>query len=297
MKVGFIGVGAMGAPMALNLARNGNTVFIYDTNAARRADPALSATTACPDIATVARSAELTLTMTPDDAALLAVAGEVASQPAGERMTTIFVDMSSTSLDATRRADAILSKAGIAFLDGAVYGAGVQGAKEARSPIVVSGPRAVYDKIAAVIAPLGSVDYVGELGRAKIVKILNNQLVGAFCVAAGEIVSIGLAGGIPLEKIIECLVAGSGSSYILERYYPSYLRSGSFGLGLIPVTYMIKDLTLACELAQEVGSAATLTELARQIYQAAENLVGDLPFPEVYSFYARLNGVNAPGTE
>jgi len=119
--------------------------------------------------------------------------------------------------------------------------------------------------------------------------------VGAFCVAAGEIVSIGLAGGLPLEKIVESLSEGSGSSYVLKQYYTSYLRSRSFGLGLIPITYMIKDLTLACQLAQEVGSAATLTELSRQVYQAAENAVGDRPFPEVFAFYNQLNGVESAG--
>lgn len=292
MKVGVIGVGAMGSPIAINLARSGNSVFTYDRNPGRGADPDLkAATTFCPDVASVVRAAELTITMTTDDQALEDVVEQVVAVPQNLRATSIFVDLSATSLQATRRADTILTKAGITFLDAAVYGAGVQGAKEARSPIVISGPRAAYDKIAAVIAPLGTVDYVGELGRAKIVKILNNLLVGAFSVAAGEIVSVGLAGGIPLEKIIESLTAGSGSSYILERYYPSYLRSGSFGLGLIPMTYMIKDLTLACELAQEVGTAATLTELARQIYAAAEKVVGDKPFPEVFAFYNKLNNV------
>jgi 3-hydroxyisobutyrate dehydrogenase-like beta-hydroxyacid dehydrogenase len=288
MKVGVIGVGAMGTPIALNLARNGNAVFTYDRNQARGADPDLKAhTTFCPDVASVVRAAELTITMTTNDEAVLDVARQIVAEP--KRTTSIFVDLSSTSLDATRKLDAMMREAGIAFLDAAVYGAGVQGAKDAKSPIVISGPRETYDKIASVIAPLGSVDYVGELGRAKIIKILNNQLVGAFCVAAAEIVTIGLAGGIPLEKIIESLTAGSGTSYILERYYPSYIRTGSFGLGLIPITYMIKDIALACSLAQEVGAEATVTELCRQIYQAAENTVGDLPFPEVFSFYKQLN--------
>ena len=290
MRIGFIGVGAMGTPMALNLARNGNAVSIFDTNPKRLSDAQLTAdTTVCRDVAGVAKDAELVMTMTPNDDALLQIAAALVAAP--RRKDLIFVDMSSTSLDATRRANTIVTEAGITFLDGAIYGLGVQGAKDGKSPIVISGPKAAYNKIASVIAPLGSIDYVGELGRAKIVKILNNQLVGAFCVAAAEIVTIGLAGGLPLEKIVESMTAGSGSSYILERYYGSYLKNGSFGLGLIPITYMIKDLTLACELAQEVGSAATLTELSRQIYQAAANTIGDLPFPEVYQFYAQLNGV------
>ena len=290
MNIGFIGVGAMGTPMALNLARHGNSVSVYDTNPQRLSDAALAAeTTICRGVAGAVKDAELIMTMTPNDDALLQIAATVAGAP--RRKDAIFVDMSSTSLDATRRANAIFTEAGITFLDGAVYGLGVQGAKDGRSPIVISGPKAGYDGIAAAIAPLGDIDYVGELGRAKIVKILNNQLVGAFCVAAAEIVTIGLAGGLSLEKIVETLTAGSGSNYILERYYNSYLKNGSFGLGLIPITYIIKDLTLACELAQEVGSAATLTELSRQIYQAAANTIGDLPFPEVYQFYAQLNGV------
>lgn len=290
MKIAFIGIGAMGTPMALNLARHGNDVSVYDKNPQRLSDPEItSATTACRDVASAVRDAELVITMTTNDAALLSTVKAVTA--AQRRDGTIFVDTSSTSLDATRQANDILTKAGVTFLDAAIYGLGVQGVKDARSPIVISGPKPAYDKIAATIAPLGSVDYVGELGRAKVVKILNNQLVGAFCVAAAEIVTIGLAGGIPLEKIVESLTAGSGSSYILERYYGSYLKSGQFGLGLIPITYIIKDLTLACELAQEVHSAATLTELSRQIYQAAERLVGDLPFPEVFQFYAQLNDV------
>lgn len=297
MKIAFLGVGAMGTPMALNLARNGNDVTVYDTNSERLANPELvAATTVCRDIPSVVRDAELIMTMTPNDDALIAIATAVSA--AQHRDGAIFVDSSSTSLDATRRANEILAKAGVTFLDAAIYGLGVQGAKDGRSPIVISGPKTAYEKIASVVAPLGSVDYVGELGRAKIVKILNNQLVGAFCVTAAEVVTVGLAGGLPLEKIVESLTAGSGSSHILERYYNSYLKSGKFGLGLIPITYIIKDLTLACDLAQEVQSAATLTELARQIYQAAENMVGDVPFPGVFSFYAQLNGVReeAPAT-
>jgi 3-hydroxyisobutyrate dehydrogenase-like beta-hydroxyacid dehydrogenase len=294
MKVGVIGVGAMGTQIALNLARNGNTVYTYDRNPARGADPDLkSQTTFCPDVASVVRAAELTITMTTNDEAVLDVAAQIIAEP--KRTTSIFIDLSSTSLDATRTLDAMMGKAGIAFLDAAVYGAGVQGAKDGKSPIVISGPREIYDKIASTVAPLGTVDYVGELGRAKIIKILNNQLVGAFCVAAAEIVTIGLAAGISMEKIIESLTAGSGTSYILERYYPSYIRTGSFGLGLIPITYMIKDIALACSLAQEVGAEAAVTELCRQIYQAAENSVGDLPFPEVFSFYNKLNSGKREG--
>jgi 3-hydroxyisobutyrate dehydrogenase-like beta-hydroxyacid dehydrogenase len=294
MKVGVIGVGAMGTQIALNLARNGNTVYTYDRNPARGADPDLkSQTTFCPDVASVVRAADLTITMTTNDEAVLDVAAQIIAEP--KRTTSIYVDLSSTSLDATRTLDAMMRKAGIAFLDAAVYGAGVQGAKDGKSPIVISGPRETYDKIASTVAPLGTVDYVGELGRAKIIKILNNQLVGAFCVAAAEIVTIGLAAGISMEKIIESLTAGSGTSYILERYYPSYIRTGSFGLGLIPITYMIKDIALACSLAQEVGAEAAVTELCRQIYQAAENSVGDLPFPEVFSFYNKLNSGKREG--
>jgi|SRR5579875_96228 len=290
VNIAFIGIGAMGTPMALTLARTGNAVFTYDRNPQRLANVEIHAeTTTCSDLATAVSETQLAITMTPNDDALLETVHAVVNAP--RRTVKIFVDTSSTSLDATREADSVLRAAGITFLDAAVYGLGVQGAKDRCSPIVISGPREAYDEIARTIAPLGTVDYVGELGRAKIIKILNNQLVGAFCVAAAEIVSIGVAGGIPLPKIIESLTAGSGSSFILEKYYPSYLRSGSFGLGLIPITYMIKDLRLACELAQEVHSSAALTELSRQIYQAAECELGDVPFPEVYLFYNKLNGI------
>jgi 3-hydroxyisobutyrate dehydrogenase len=225
--------------------------------------------------------------MTTDDDAMLSVVEDVARTVA--RRVRLFIDVSSTSLRATRNADQRLGAIGVTFLDAAVYGAGVAGAKAGTSPIVVSGPRAAFEEIAPAIDALGVVTYVGKLGSAKIVKILNNLLVGAFAAAAAEIIGVGRSAGLSLPLIVDSMKAGSGSSYVLERYYGNYLESGAFGLGLIPISYMVKDLTLACDLAQEVRMPATMTEAARQLYQVARGLIGDVPFPQIYDLFAAVD--------
>lgn len=288
MKIGIVGLGAMGKPMAGNLAAAGDTVLAYDIDAAAIIEVTSDTIRPAADVAEVARHCELIVVMVWDDAALR----EVVFGPRGVLAVGSFegcvVDLSTTSVAVAREIGAALAQRGARFLDGAVIGGGVPAAKAGNSPIVLSGPRAAFDAYHSALARLGSCDYVGAQGAAKIVKILNNLLVGVVTAANAEALSLGVAAGLELPVMVEALSQGPASSTVLKSYMGRYVAEGRYGEGLIGHALMAKDLSLACQLAREVSAPAPFAQLGRQMYVAFGQALGaDRPFPTAYDHFRR----------
>lgn len=287
MIVGTVGLGAMGAPMTRNLAVAGDTVVCYDIDSRKAVAIGGPAISTADSVRRVAEQCELLVVMITDDAALRDVVfGESGILSAS--FSGCVVDLSTTSVALAREcAPAVAAKGGV-YLDGAVIGGGAPAAKAGKSPIVISGDKATFDRYSGKLARLGSCDFVGDTGNAKIVKIINNMLVGIITAANAEALSIGMAAGMDLKALVDGLENGSGGSVVLKSYMGRYAHEGVYGEGLIGHRLIAKDLTLACELGNTTASPVLYAEMARQLYVWSGGALGvDKMFPSVFELFRR----------
>lgn len=287
MKIGTIGLGAMGGPMTRNLAVGGDEVFCYDLDSKKANSLRSETITPASDVAEIAERCELVVSMVSDDHALREVVfGKrgILSVP----FKGCFIDISTTSLAIARECDQALTKHGAVFLDGGVIGGGAPAAKAGKSPVVVSGDQAVFERYKSRLLRIGTCDFVGASGNAKIVKIINNMLVGIITAANAEALSLGVSAGFELKPLVKGLEGGSGELVVLKSYMGKYANEGIYGDGLIGHKLMAKDVTLACELGKMTSSPVIFSELARQFYLWSGAALGqDKMFPSVFELFRR----------
>jgi 3-hydroxyisobutyrate dehydrogenase-like beta-hydroxyacid dehydrogenase len=297
MKIGTVGLGAMGAPMTRNLAVEGDEILCFDLDERKIHSVVGNNIRAVSDVGALAKECELVVVMITDDVALRSVVfGErgILSVP----FKGCVVDLSTTSVSLARECESAVAKHGGVFLDGAVIGGGAPAAKAGTSPIVVSGDETSFERYKSRLARLGNCDFVGATGNAKIVKVINNMLVGIFTAANAEALSLGMAAGLDLKSLVGGLEGGSGESVVLKSYMGKYAKEGVYGDGLIGHSLMAKDLTLACELGSETSSPVVFAEVARQFYMWAGAALGqDKMFPSVFELFRRdMNEMDALST-
>jgi 3-hydroxyisobutyrate dehydrogenase len=290
MKIGTVGLGAMGAPMTRNLATGGDEIICFDLDARKVQSIVGKDINSAPDVGALAAQCELVVVMITDDDALRSVVfggRGILSVPFGGCV----VDLSTTSVALARECQRAVADHGGVFLDGAVIGGGAPAAKAGKSPIVISGDEASFERYKSKLARLGTCDYVGPPGNAKIVKVINNMLVGIFTAANAEALSLGMAAGLDLKSLVGGLEGGSGESVVLKSYMGKYAKEGVYGDGLIGHSLMAKDLALACELGDMTSSPVIFAEIARQFYVWAGTALGqEKMFPSVFELFRRDTG-------
>jgi len=294
MRIGVIGLGSMGAPMARNLVAAGHEVRGFDI-----APEKLAAATACgiaaaESAAGLAARCELLILMVWDDDALRDALFGPAGICSSRQLPQCVVDFSTTSVALAHEAAGVLRQRDCVFLDGAVIGGGAAAAQAATSPIVVAGDRATYDRYLPTFARLGRCDYVGAQGHAKVVKLINNLLVGVVTAANAEALSLGLALGVELPQLVDRMRASAGASRVLDSYMGRYVAEGRYPEGLIGHRLMAKDLRLAAELAESMDCAVTYPRFGEQMYATFGRVLGDdRPFPSAFEYFRRMSSVEA----
>jgi len=290
MRVGVIGLGGMGRPMARNLMAAGYAVSGCDISTATLDAAGREGVKLVPSPAALAGRCELILAMVWDDAALREVVFGNHGLLAAPGFAGCLVDVSTTSRAIALEIGAALAQRGAQFLDAAVIGGGVAAVKAARSPIVVSGDAQTAQRYRGVLQRLGTCDYVGELGNAKAVKLINNLLVGAITAANAEALSLASALGVDLRDMLRWLRDGIGGSRVLDSYYGGLVEQGRYPEGLIGHRLMAKDLQLAAELAESLDCPSVLPRLSQQMYLAFGRVLGaDAPFPTALEYFQRTN--------
>jgi 3-hydroxyisobutyrate dehydrogenase-like beta-hydroxyacid dehydrogenase len=152
--------------------------------------------------------------------------------------------------------------------------------------MVASGDRGEFERLRHVLSPLGHCDYVGPLGSAKTVKIINNFLVGIVTASNAEALSLGEALGLDLAELVGWLRDGPATSRVLESYMGRFVADGRYGDGLIGHPLMAKDLRLAAELAEALGCAMAFPRPGEQVYlDCGRRLGADAPFPSVFEHF------------
>ncbi|CAA9241333.1 MAG: 2-hydroxy-3-oxopropionate reductase [uncultured Craurococcus sp.] len=264
MKIGFIGLGIMGKPMAGHLKTAGHEVIVPE----RRSLDAESraAFTVLADAAAVAKAAEVIILMVPDtpdvEAALFGPAGVAAGLSDGK----LVIDMSSISPTATKTFAEKVNALGCDYLDAPVSG-GEVGAKGASLTIMVGGEEAAFARARPLFEAMGkNITLVGPNGAGQTTKVANQIIVALTIEAVGEALVFASKAGADPAKVRQALMGGLATSRILELHGERMIKR-TFNPGFRIVLHQ-KDLNLALTSAKELGVALPNTASTQQLFSA-----------------------------
>jgi 2-hydroxy-3-oxopropionate reductase len=274
MKVGFIGLGIMGRPMAGHLIDAGHELYLYDIQPVPD-ELTGKGGTACKSGRQVAEKADIIITMVPDtphvEAALFGENGVAQGLSKGKTV----VDMSSIAPIETKRFASEINKLGCDYLDAPVSGGDV-GAKAASLTIMVGGPEAAFEKVKPLFEKMGkNITLVGGNGDGQTTKVANQIIVALNIAAVGEALLFASKAGADPAKVRAALMGGFASSRILEVHGERMIKR-TFAPGF-RIKLHQKDLGLALQGARELGVSLPQTANAAQLMQAcAANGMADL---------------------
>jgi len=274
-RVGFIGLGYMGAPMCAQVLRAGFAVTAFDLRADALTVARASGAAIAGSAAECASGAEVLITMLPAPAeveeVLLGAGGALAALSAG----AIVADMSTSSPLLGRRIAAAAAQREIGFVDAPV--ADAKRAAEGRLQIMVGGDARDVDRARPVLAAMGGADrvtHVGPVGSGYAIKLLVNLQWFVHAVAAAEAFAVGLRAGIDARTLHDVFVSGPARSSFLEHEALEVLEDGEYA-ERFPLGLVSKDLALAIDLAHETGVPVEISALTERVYERARQRFGD----------------------
>lgn len=269
-NIGFIGLGNMGLPMAINLVKAGNSVAGFDTvpEARRKAEAAGIALAS--SAAEAASGRDIVVTMLPNGKIALAVFAEIVPAAAPG---TVLVDSSTIDVASARKAHAMADEAGLLCLDAPVSG-GVGGAEAGTLTFMIGGSQAAFDKARPALEKMGKrLVHCGEGGAGQAAKICNNMLLGISMIGACEAFALADKLGLSQQALFDVVSTSSGSCWSVNTYCPvpgvgpQSPADNDYRPGFA-AALMLKDLSLSQQAASEAGQATPMGAHAAQIYQA-----------------------------
>ncbi len=265
LKLGFIGLGIMGAPMASHLVNAGHSVFI-NTRSKVPAELANSNAIQCQTPKEVAENADIIFTMVPDTPDVEKVLFGEAGVAAGLTKGKVVVDMSSISPIATKDFAKKIQSLGCNYLDAPVSG-GEVGAKNATLSIMVGGDEAVFNKVKPIFELMGkNINLVGGNGDGQTAKVANQIIVALNIEAVAEALLFASKAGADPAKVRQALMGGFAGSKILEVHGERMVKR-TFDPGF-RIELHQKDLNLALNSARELGVSLPNTATAQELFNA-----------------------------
>ena len=267
MKVGFIGLGIMGKPMAMNLLKAGYELTVFDFNQAAVAEVVAAGAKEATSGKEVAEQTEVVITMLPNSPnvsnALFADDGIAAGLTAGQTV----IDMSSISPVASKQfAQRLQDDHQVDFLDAPVSG-GEPGAIDGSIAIMVGGQQQVFNKFKELFDVLGgSATLVGDVGAGNITKLANQMIVAVNIAAVSEAYSLAKKADVDPERVYQAIRGGLAGSAVMEQKSAKILQ-GDFEPGF-RVELHIKDLQNALDTSHEITVATPFTALAMEVLQS-----------------------------
>ncbi len=265
MKIGFIGLGIMGRPMALNLKNAGHELIVPARKSLTAEVRAAAEVVA--DAKSVAAKAEVLILMVPDTPDVEAVLFGPNGAADGLKRGTLVIDMSSISPLATKEFAKKINGLGCAYLDAPVSG-GEVGAKQATLTIMVGGPEAAFSRAKSLFETMGkNITHVGnENGAGQTCKVANQIIVALNIQAVAEALVFAAKAGADPAKVRAALMGGFAASRILEVHAERMLN-GTFDPGF-RIRLHQKDLNLALSAAKELGLSLPNTAIAQQMFSS-----------------------------
>ncbi len=291
-RVGVIGLGTMGRPMAANLARAGFPLSAWNRTPQPPGELQSLGVTIAGTPAALASSVDVVLVCvsdTPDvEGVLFGPDGVAEGAPAG----TLVVDCSTIDPGATRRFAAALARQGIGFVDAPVTG-GSEGARNATLAILVGGAPADVERARPILAAIGrTITHLGPVGSGQAAKAVNQVILAGTYLGVAEGLVLALKAGLDPAQVVEALSGGAAQSWVLANRSGRMLAN-DYPLGF-KVALHLKDLGIALDLARESGAVLPVAALAAQL---EVGLVGTGHADEDMSALARairsLSGLDA----
>jgi 3-hydroxyisobutyrate dehydrogenase len=291
--IGFVGIGAMGTPMAGNLARAGYKLLVYDLDAARTAAlTAAHGVTVAKTLAELGAAANIIITMLPDGKAVrAALCGKDDSFKdcllERAQKNALVIDMSSSSPMGTRELGEVLSKRSLQFIDAPVSN-GVKGAVAATLSIMVGGDRSIFERIKPMLEIMGSqIYYAGPLGAGHAIKALNNYVSAAGLIAACEAMHAGQAFGIDPNVVVDIINTSSGMNNTTKNKCKQYMISGAYNAGF-STGLMAKDVRTALEIAEAMQTSTLFAKPTAEVWNSMEKQLGFLSdHTEMHKFISK----------
>ena len=270
MKIGFIGLGIMGLPMAENLAKAGHEIAVPDRASLK--PEARAAFTVLADATAVAAASEIIILMVPDTPDVERVLFGEKGVAAGLAPGKLVIDMSSISPTATKDFAARVNALGCDYLDAPVSG-GEVGAKNAALTIMVGGPQAAFERALPLFRAMGkNITLVGDNGAGQVTKVANQIIVALNIAAVSEALVFASKAGADPAKVRAALMGGFANSRILEVHAERMINR-TFNPGFRIALHQ-KDLNLALQSAKELGVALPNTAGTQQLFSAVAALGG-----------------------
>ena len=263
MRLGFIGTGKMGNPMAFNLIKAGHQLTVHDLRKEAATNLLEAGAVWADSPKASSKDNEVVFTSLPGPNEVEAVALGEQGVLGGATMNSIYVDLSTSSPTAIRKIQQVFQERGIAVLDAPVSG-GVSGATDASLSVMVGGDKSAFGRVKPLLDVLGSnVFYCGSVGNGMVCKICNNLLSMGTATLLAESLTLGVKAGVDLKVLVEVITKSSGNSRRLEERMPHYLFKGNFEPGFA-AALAAKDVRLATDLGRELGLSMELSDLIDQ---------------------------------
>jgi 4-hydroxybutyrate dehydrogenase/sulfolactaldehyde 3-reductase len=290
-RIGFIGLGAMGRPMAKNVLKGGFTLVVHDIVPEPVRELVALGAEARPTPKEVARDADAVITMLPDspdvEAVLLGPDGVAQGAPPG----TIVVDMSTIDPATTRKVASVLGAKGLRFVDAPV-GRTSAHAEAGTLFIMVGGDAADVAAVDRLLRTMGTdLVHCGPTGTGITMKVVNNYLSCASSVLTAECLVLGVKAGLRLETMLQVMTSTAAKTAHLEMTYPAKAFRGDFTPGFL-IDLAHKDLGIGLRLGAEQKVPLSMGAAAREVYSAARARgKGRLDYTGVVTLLEELAGV------
>ncbi len=296
MRTGFIGLGAMGTHMARNLQRAGLLAAVWNRSSGKAQALAAELKVDAPATLTeLAAGCEAIVSCVSADADVLEVMRALA--PA-LRAGALVLDCSTVSAETARQAAQLLEERGAEFLDCPVSG-GVEGARDGTLAIMVGGKPAAFERAQPILRALGrTIAHFGPVGAGEAAKATNQIMCAGIIEAVAEAMAFARAEGLPLDKLIDTLGKGAGSSWYFVHRAPNMAR-GSYPAGF-RVRLHAKDLGICHDMAARFGVTLPVVERMRAEYSELQARgYGDEDISATFrlkeELFERTNIMRAPG--
>lgn len=291
MRIGFIGLGVMGARMATRLIRAGYAVTVYNRTQEKMNPLVERGAKAATDIAAVAAQSEVVCTC-------LSMPSDVREVYEGRqgilensRPNTICIDFTTVGMDTSVALANLAKKKKVAYLDAPVSG-GPEGAEQGTLTIMAGGEQEAFQRVLPILEVLGNnVQYLGQSGLGSVAKLMNQYLVAVHSLAASEVMVTGAALGLRAEQLYDILRSSYGDSRMLRRHMENYVLSRNFQPGGA-VKYVLKDVKLANQLVEKAGLIPRTGNNAEEVFSlAVEQGLADLDMSAVIQILEKQCGV------
>ncbi|MDR0708934.1 MAG: 2-hydroxy-3-oxopropionate reductase [Spirochaetaceae bacterium] len=289
MKIGFIGLGIMGKPMAKNLLKAGHELVVFDLNKENVENVTAAGALAALSVADAASGASLVITMLPNSPHVkTAVLGENGVLE-GAKPGTILIDMSSIAPLASQEIEKACAVKGVRMIDAPVSG-GEPKAVDGSLAIMVGGDRAVFEEVKPVLLSMGATAvYCGTVGAGNTTKLANQIIVGLNIAAVAEAFTLVKKAGVDPQLVFEAVKGGLAGSTVMNAKVPLMIN-GDFKPGF-RVDLHIKDLANALDTGHGVGAPLPLTSLVREMMETLHaDGFGQDDHSALARYYAKVSG-------